>query len=159
MDDFPHLAGFQYLQDLSLPRYNAAKIADKILEGKIKHKQIIKGTKYEEMVQPRLEALAHLEEILNNDFLLFSFMPDKYPFATRIKADYIILNNSEPVSFVFIIQDSSFTSSKCEYLCCSAFKKGDRDYRVNQRPRTILKKERVHIPTNTNLIIMDNLTK
>ncbi len=33
--DYPHLAGFQYLKDLSLPNYTSAKIVDRILERKI----------------------------------------------------------------------------------------------------------------------------
>ena len=35
LEDYPHLAGFQYMKDLSLPNYSSAKIADRILEGKI----------------------------------------------------------------------------------------------------------------------------
>ena len=35
LDDYPHLAGFQYMKDISLPNYSSAKIADRILEGKI----------------------------------------------------------------------------------------------------------------------------
>lgn len=34
LEDYPHLAGFQYMKDLSLPNYSSAKIADRILEGK-----------------------------------------------------------------------------------------------------------------------------
>lgn len=40
MEDFPHLAGFQYLKDLVLPRYNPTKTVDRILDQKIKHEQI-----------------------------------------------------------------------------------------------------------------------
>ncbi len=29
-EDYPHLAGFQYLKDLSLPNYTSAKIVDRI---------------------------------------------------------------------------------------------------------------------------------
>ena len=35
LDDYPHLTGFQYMKDISLPNYSSAKIADRILEGKI----------------------------------------------------------------------------------------------------------------------------
>ena len=35
LDDYPHLAGFQYMKDISLPNYSSVKIADRILEGKI----------------------------------------------------------------------------------------------------------------------------
>ena len=38
-EDYPHLAGFQYLKDISLPNYTSAKIVDRILEGKITFEQ------------------------------------------------------------------------------------------------------------------------
>ena len=46
---------------------------DRILEQKIKYEQVVKGSQYEGMVKPRLEALIRLEEILNSDFRLFSY--------------------------------------------------------------------------------------
>ena len=101
------------------------------------------------MVKPRLKALIHLEDILNNEFLLFSYMPKMYPFTTTIKADYLISSHLNTTSFVFIIQTTSNGDAKCDYLCCSAFTKGERDYEANQRTRALLKKERIHIPTNT----------
>lgn len=157
MEDFPHLAGFQYLKDLSLPRYNASKIVDKILEHKITCEQVSKGVQYVEMVKPRLEALVRLKDILENDFRLFSYMPRMYPFTTTIKADYLISSHLDFVNFVFIIQSSCGDVARCDYLCCSAFTKGERDYETNQRMRTLLKKERIHIATNSLTILYDRL--
>ena len=129
--DFPHLAGFQYLRDLSLPRYNPTKLVDIILDKKITYGQISKGIQYENLVNPRLESLIRLKDILEKDFKIFYFMPHKYPFTTMIKADY---------------------------LCCSAFTKGSRDYEANQPSRTILKKERLHIKTQTSTVLYNRLT-
>lgn len=157
MEDFPHLAGFQYLKDISLPRYNSGKIVDKILDYKITYKQVSKGIQYAEMVKPRLEALVRLEDILESDFRLFSYMPQMYPFTTTIKADYLISSHLDWVNFVFIIQSSCSGIAKCDYLCCSAFTKGERDYETNQRMRTLLKKERIHMATNTSTILYDRL--
>lgn len=39
-EDYPHLAGFQYLKGLSLPNYTSAKIVERILERKITFEQI-----------------------------------------------------------------------------------------------------------------------
>lgn len=69
-DEFSHLAGFQYLKDISLPRYNSRKIVDMILSGKITYKAIQKGMQYREMVEPRLLALVRLKEVLEQDFEL-----------------------------------------------------------------------------------------
>ena len=158
MEDFPHLAGFQYLKDISLPRYNPAKIVPRILDGTIKLEQIQKGTQYKDMVLPRLEALVRIKDTLDNEFNLFSYMPRVYPFYTRIKADYLISRHSDITSFVFIIQINADGTAKCDYLCCSAFKQTDRDYTANQRPRTLLKKERIHINSNSSTILLDKLT-
>ena len=60
-EDYPHLADFQYLKDVSLPNYTSSKIVERILEGKIAFEQIQKAAQYSEMVKPRLEALIHLK--------------------------------------------------------------------------------------------------
>lgn len=80
-----------------------------------------------------------------------------YPFTTMIKADYLISSHLDMISFVFIIQTSSGGEAKCDYLCCSAFTKGERDYETNQRTRTILKKERIHTHSNTCTVLLDKL--
>ncbi len=153
-EEFQHLAGFQYLKDLNLPRYNSSVLLDRILSKKITYAQIIKGPQYEAMVKPRLEALSKLKETLDNDFTLFSYMPKMYSFTTTIKADYLISLRSEQTSFVFIVKTSDTNS---DYLCCSAFKEGDRNYEENQRQRTILKKERIILSTEEHYTIFNRL--
>ena len=90
LEDYPHLAGFQYMKDISLPNYSSSKIVDRILEGKILFETVQKATQYDKMIKPRLEALIHLKESLDNEFNLYSYMPKMYPFITNIKADYLI---------------------------------------------------------------------
>ena len=53
--DYPHLAGFQYMKDISLPNYSSAKIVDRIIEGKILNGTIQKAAMYAEMIEPRLK--------------------------------------------------------------------------------------------------------
>ena len=157
-EKFPHLAGFQYLKDISLPRFNPSKTLNMILSGKISHSQIEKGSQYEESVKPRLEALIRLKKTLEQNFLLHSYMPQFYSFTTQIKADYLISSTTVPVDFIFIIKSSSSgTISICDFVCCSAFSQTKRNYRENQRPRSILKKERVHIATNTTTVLFNRL--
>ena len=43
------------------------------------------------------------------------------------------------------------------YLCCSAFKQGDRNYETNQRSYTLLKKERLHISSNTSTVFFNKI--
>ena len=103
-EDFPHLAGFHYLKDIALPRYSPRKTVDMILSDKITYDKVKKGTLYQEYVKPRLLALVRLKEILEQEFDLFSYMPQFYPFVTKIKADYLISSRIEPTAFVFIIR-------------------------------------------------------
>lgn len=77
-----------------------------------------------------------------------------YSFTTTIKADYLISLRSEQTSFVFIVKTSDTNS---DYLCCSAFKEGDRNYEENQRQRTILKKERIILSTEEHYTIFNRL--
>ena len=157
-EDYPHLAGFQYLKDISLPNYTPAKIVTRILEGKITFEKIQKGSQCEEMVKPRLEALIHLKNSLDNEFSLYSFMPRMYPFVTNIKADYLIASHIIIDSYVFIIHTTPNREAKCDFLCCSAFAKGERDYETNQRKRALLKKERIHIPTDTTTVLFNKIS-
>jgi len=75
LEDYPHLAGFQYLKDISLPNYTSKRIADRILEGKIQLGKIQEAQLFEEMVKPRLEALIRLKDSLDDEFTLYSYMP------------------------------------------------------------------------------------
>ena len=158
-EDYPHLAGFQYMKDISLPNFTSAKIIDRILDDKITFEKIQEAAQYEEMIKPRLEALIHLKTSLDNNFMLYSYMPRMYPFITGIKADYLISSHFEINSFVFIIQATPQGEAKCDFLCCSIFAKGDRDYETNQRSRTLLKKERIHISDNVSTILLDKLSE
>ncbi len=130
MEDYPHLAGLQYMKDISLPNYSSAKIADRILEGKILFEKVQKAAQYEEMIKPRLEALIRLKESLDNEFNLYSYMPRMYPFITGIKADYLISSHFSVDNFIFIIKANAQGELKCDFLCCSIFEKGDRELNV-----------------------------
>ena len=143
LEDYPHLAGFQYMKDISLPNYSSSKIADRILEGKILFEKVQKAAQYEEMIKPRLEALVHLKESLDNKFNLYSYMPRMYPFITGIKADYLISSHFSVDNFIFIIKANAQGELKCDFLCCSIFEKGDRELnvKVGQFYLTINKKK------------------
>lgn len=158
-EDFPHLAGFQYLKDISLPRYAPPKILKKILDKTIKTQSIEKGAQYSDMVVPRLDALIRLKDIMDNEFSLYSFMPQFYSFTTNIKADYLIASNRDFIDYIFIIESLPDGSAKCDFVCNSAFTKGNRDYEENQSSRTLLKKERIYLPDNSSYIFFDKIKK
>ena len=152
------MAGFQYMKDISLPNYSSAKIADRILDGKILFEKVQEASQYEVMIKPRLDAIVHLKESLDNDFILYSYMPRMYPFITGIQADYLISSHLSIDNYIFIIKSNAQGELKCYFLCCSIFEKVVRDYETNQRPRTLMKKERIHIPSNTTDVLLDRLS-
>ena len=155
--DYPHLAGFQYMKDISLPNYSSTKVVDRIMDGKILNGAIQKAALYTEMIEPRLKALIHLKNSLGNDFTLYSYMPHMYPFPTSIKADYLISSHIGIDSFIFVIQADAQENSEHDFLCCSAFQQGTRNYEANQRSRILMKKERIHLPSNTSTLLLDKL--
>lgn len=151
-EDFPHLAGFQYLKDLVLPRFTPAKTVKKVLDGTITQEMIEKGGLYMTMVKPRLMALAALDSILDQPFTLYSYMPQMYPFYAAIKADYLIASHINDISYVFLIKNGT-VDVVCDYICCSTFVKDFRDYEINQRSYTLLQKTKTHIETSEETIL------
>ena len=99
-----------------------------------------------------------MKQTLAQDFTLYSYLSRYYSFHTQIQADYLISNAASPVNFVFIIKSNqSDDLSFCDFVCCSAFTQKTRDYRENQRARTLLKKERIHIFTKESVALFDRL--
>ncbi|MBR4776284.1 MAG: hypothetical protein IK007_01580 [Lachnospiraceae bacterium] len=150
--EFYHLAGFHYLDDLSLPKYNAKKLLTNILTGTIKQEQIEKSIHYEALVKPRLIALSSLKTILDSAFAFYSFKPQMCPFHTSLKADYLIAGHLEDTHYIFLIKENQAgIISDC--ICSSTFIKEDRDYETNQRSYTLLKKSRTIISENITEVI------
>lgn len=64
-EDYPHLAGFQYMKDISLPNFTSAKIIDRMLDDKIIFEKIQEAAQYEEMIKPRLEGFRGIDSSEN----------------------------------------------------------------------------------------------
>ena len=150
--DFPHLAGFQYLWDIEIPRFSPARTVDRILDGTITQAMVEKGANYGELVKPRLMALVALEEMLDNDFTLYSFMPRFYSFVTSIRADYLIASHYKNTSYVFMIREGE-RSVISDCVCCSAFVKDSRDYEQNQRSFALLHKSKTNLSSDTTSVL------
>ena len=80
-----------------IQNYNSGKVVDRILDRKITLEQIQSTEQYEKMIKPRLQAIIHLKETLDNEFILYSYMPKMYPFYTSIIADYVISKDKNVV--------------------------------------------------------------
>ena len=127
--DFYHLAGFQYLNDVQIPKTSRNKIIDAVINGVIKIEHIEKSEKYLSMIEPRLLALSKLQD--GFEFIKgYSYNPRWYSFYTAIKADYVLefkIKNDE-YFFLFIITNDII------YYCTSIFMEDpNRNYRQGQK--------------------------
>ena len=156
-EDFYHLAGLHYLDDISLPLYNRGKYPRKIFEGRIRYSDIVKSQYFAEYIEPRLKALSRLQDILENDFTLYEYHPELYSFTTTIDANYVIYSNIEAGNFVFFVKVDFDKSVDSNYLCKSIFEMDYHDFRQNQRSRALLKKEKVHIKDGTVSVLFNRL--
>lgn len=96
-------------------------------------------------IKGRLNAIIHLQETLDTEFLIARFRPNLVRIHCKIDAEYINKNlHSGEVFFVFIDKGTGQ-----RYYCKSAFERTTIDYLENQAVLTVLKKEKVMngIPT------------
>ena len=93
-----------------------------------------------------------LEEMLDNDFTLYSFMPRFYSFVTSIRADYLIASHYKNTSYVFMIREGE-RSVISDCVCCSAFVKDSRDYEQNQRSFALLHKSKTNLSSDTTSVL------
>ena len=131
--DFPHVAGMQYAQDVDFG-----------LSGKLEAANMERSLNWPR-IKGRLNAIIHLQETLDTEFLIARFRPNLVRIHCKIDAEYIIKNlHSGEVFFVFIDKGTGQ-----RYYCKSAFERTTIDYLENQAVLTVLKKEKVMngIPT------------
>ena len=137
---FPHLAGFQYLNDIDLGIHRSeifnGKLISKILSGKIKTEDILKSEKWEN-IKGRLLGIVELENTLDSQFLIHRFDPSRVPHGSLIEANYVIKNLKSGVTFFVFIDEKNN-----EWFCRSIFRMEQTDYTINQARLTVLKKEK-----------------
>jgi len=132
--DFFHLAGFQYLSDISIPqnRQNTIKdIIDKkcITDELLGKSRFYKNPKTDKDIKSRIEELRFLEEYLDveNMIRIFNLRNDKH-IQSMIEADYVIeskFKRSKESVYIFL----RLRKEDPEHLCvASFFKKGTVTY-------------------------------
>lgn len=112
-EDFYHLAGFQYLTDISIPR-NKKKILswilnedDPVTDEYLRKSEFYKGKINDEKdVSKRISELRFLEQYLDENNLIRIYSPKDGPRNNSfIKCDYIIesqLKNSYTIVYIFL---------------------------------------------------------
>ena len=140
--DFPHIAGMQYAQDVDFglrpSEYYGEKLIPSILTSKLEASRIEQSRNWSR-IKGRLNAVVHLQETLDSEFLIARFNPKLVRVNSKIDAEYVIKNlQSGEIFFVFIDKGKDQ-----RYYCKSAFEKTTVDYLENQAILTMLKKEKI----------------
>ena len=142
--DFHHLAGLHKLKDIAqIQQGMREKIFQKIIMGKITLKQLEKSVYFGEMKE-RILPLSGLEGMLDDNSMIFRYNEKILRFSL-IRADYLLEGMAREIpSFLFL---GKRKDNKQEQMCRTFFRKGDRDYTEGQPMYTLLKKEKIHIPS------------
>ena len=140
-EDFPHLAGMQYSNDVDFginkAEYYGELLVPALLKGYIDDSKIEKSRNWQK-IQGRLSAIIKLQTILDSDFKIVAFNRYKVRGYSEIEAKFVITDkNSEDVFFVFLDKKTD------RYYCKSAFKKELTDYTGNQTSMHILRKVKI----------------
>ena len=152
--DFHHLAGLHKLRDNALFITGARnRIFRSVLAGHLTQANAQSSAFYNE-IESRFEPLAHLENFLDSNELVFRYNESANVFSV-IEADYLLENkyNGNPV-YLFIARRDHANL----YVCRSFFPKEEKDYTLGQTKYTMLKKEKIDLRTGISIVQYDRLT-
>lgn len=147
---FFHLAGLQYLKDLSRLFIPAEEVYNQIESGQLPVSYIESSNNYD-YIKGRVEYLPTLEYIFDSNDTIFKYNPELQAFSV-IEADFLLRNeiNKAPI-FVFLSKDKNK-----KYFCKTFFPQGKKDYTERQTKWTVLFKKKIVKSTNTETVLYKN---
>lgn len=139
--DFDHLSGIHYAKDIDFKlhrnEFRGEKLIQALLSQKLDDSLIEKSINWPK-ISDRLSAILDICNILESDFVLYKFSPNRLPFHSEISAVFFLYSEQyQNGLFLFLDTENN------DYYCKSVFKKNIRDYRINQTRLTILKKTKI----------------
>ena len=153
--DFHHLIGLHKLRDITqIQQGMREKIFYKILRGEISE-ELIKKSSYYDQMESRIVPLTSLEEMLDGNNLIFRYN-EKIQKFSLIKAEYLLEGKADNIP-VFLFLGKRNKDEK-EQMCRTFFRIEDKDYTEGQPKYTLLKKEKVHLPTGNAVTQFDKLS-
>lgn len=154
--DFHHICGLHKLSDIGLVQTGARdKIYRDILNGRIGFSDIEKSNYFEKM-SDRLILIGQIEEMLNDNQIVFNYLKNKRGFS-RIEAEYLLENAHEnDIIYIFLNERSKANVHGIPIMCCrSFFPMNQMDYTKNQPSYTLLKKIRTDTVTGEKIVQYD----
>ena len=127
-------------------------IMQEILSGNLTLSHAQRSVFFKQM-EPRLKPLAHLEEFLDSNEIVFRYNSKVHAFSA-IQADYLLQNSFEgtPV-YLFLARRMGEDTQ----VCRTFFPKSEKDYAEGQPRYTLLKKEKLNLQTGDTIIQYDRL--
>lgn len=120
--DFFHLAGFQYLTDIDIPK-SSTQLFEKITNHKINDEYLNLSKNYLKVdnnyvnVKERIHGLQFLKDYIDSKNTIFQYIKNKNPHS-RIRADFLIQSTiSRQQAFIFLRKRANEES----YCICSFF--------------------------------------
>ncbi|RKI77338.1 hypothetical protein D7V83_18695 [bacterium 0.1xD8-71] len=156
--DFHHLAGFQYLSDIDIPK-SAKQLFCKIDSGKINDNTLSDSVNYLKVndsyanVKDRIHGLQYLREYIESNNIIFKYVKNMNRYSS-IEADFMIKSIVDHKEAYIFIRKRSKSDTYC---ICSFFVnpgveyKGVRSY--------WLYKSKINLLTNTEEVFIDKLNK
>ena len=139
--DFYHLSGMHYANDVDFKihpsKMYGERLIDLVLSGKIDAYDIEKSKNWTR-IKGRLEGIIALKEIMESEFSIYQFAPNRLGFNSGISAKYLIHNPDLNLS-IFLFLDETGE----RFYCKSIFTEETRDYTKNQTPYKVLKKIKI----------------
>lgn len=153
--DFHHLVGLHKLKDIAqLQQGMREKIFDNILKSNITE-ELIKKSAYYEQMKDRILPLTDLEKLLDDNKVIFRYNEKVQKFSL-IRADYLLEGQANGIaSFLFL---GKRNKDEKEQMCRTFFRIGEKDYTQGQPQYTLLKKEKMHLPTKILTVQYDRMT-
>ncbi len=141
-EDFPHLAGMQYANDVDFNISRTERFGDKLVT-KVINKDfddtlIEKAENWSRRIEGRLRSILALEDTLDSDFLIYRFDSQKVKGSSRIDAEYVIKDKQTNFTFFVFVDEKD----SCRWYCKSIFPYESVDYTSGQSRLTVLKKQK-----------------
>ena len=151
--DFFHLIGFQYLTDLRFLKRSAEQIFQKCIKGDITY-SMIENSQHFHTLGYRFECFNQLEDILDNNEIIFKFNKNTMRIYSKIEADYILKYIKDNLNFYLFIEKRKLLNNQ---FCKSFFENSVKDYLKGQTRMTLLYKEKINIKTKETQIQYNKL--
>lgn len=156
--DFYHLAGFQYLSDIDIPK-SAKQLFSKIDSGKINDNTLSDSANYLKVndsyanVKDRIHGLQFLREYIESNNIIFKYVKNMNRYSS-IKADFMIKSTVDyKEAYIFIRKRSKSDT----YCICSFFVNPGTEYKGVRS--YWLYKSKINLLNDTEEVFLDKLNK